>query len=236
MNPTPEQLQQIQQVFTDHDAKVAADKVAQDEAQVRSLVSVNPEVMLAGLDSYHDIKKNKISPSRLFKIREALNNGADPFLIAANYRVDFGRVARIANSVLAERGIEGRIPETVAGYLDLTMKLAEQREAEVAASQAAINEEIASGETIVLPPTGGAEALDALAAPIVAEQLAKFEEDQNSPSDLDNPDYPRPEDCGGKVEPLNKIDALHATMPDEFPRDFARHIVETAEGKIGGAE
>jgi hypothetical protein len=114
-------------------------------------------------------------------------------------------VARIANNILEERGIEGRIPETVVGYLELTMKISADRDAEVAASQAAINEEIASGDTIIPTDTGGEKALDELAAPVIAKQLSE-------------------------------IDALHGTMPDEFPRDFARHIIETAEGKIGGAE
>jgi hypothetical protein len=80
---------------------------------------ITPELLREKLDNFAGVKLNKVTATRLFKIRELLNTGEDPFMVALFFRVPFDRVARIANNVLEERGIAGRIPETLLGYLAL---------------------------------------------------------------------------------------------------------------------
>lgn len=91
------------------------------------------------LGRYHALTRPKMSPTKVYKCREHLQAGEDPFLLALYFNADFAAVANIANDILRVRA-EAKglatfqtIPTTVPEYLKLAEKLLKQREAQAEA-------------------------------------------------------------------------------------------------------
>ncbi len=96
--------------------------------------ALDPQIALKRqLGRYHALTRPKMSATKVFKCRELLSQGEDPFLLALYFNADFEAVAKIANDILRVRAeLRGdtnfqTIPTTVAGYLKLAQKLEEQR-------------------------------------------------------------------------------------------------------------
>lgn len=119
--------------------------------------ALDPQLALKRqLGRYHELTRPKMTATKVYKCREHLERGEDPFLLALYFNADFTAVANIANDVLrvrAERkGLATfqTIPVTVPGYLALAEKMREDRErSEVARASVARDEVVSNGPDIV---------------------------------------------------------------------------------------
>lgn len=85
---------------------------------------IDPQLALKRqLGRYHNLSRPKMSATKVYKCRELLEQGEDPFMLAIYFNADFGAVASIANDVLRVRAeAKGQtefqtVPTTVHGYL-----------------------------------------------------------------------------------------------------------------------
>lgn len=81
-----------------------------------------------GAKMLQSMSLRKVTTKRLLDARSLLERNEDPFLVAVYLKIPFTPVAEIANKILEERGLKGRIPTDVPNYLKLAAYLAAQKQ------------------------------------------------------------------------------------------------------------
>lgn len=76
------------------------------------------------------MKLRELNPKLEKKVYRLLKSGEDPVPVAIYFRLPFNTVAKIANKVLADRGVkpENFIPEELPLYLRLAYQMARMRQ------------------------------------------------------------------------------------------------------------